>query len=408
MKNNIQLISIFIFISLNLFAQQNEEKEFNYQSTQSNIYFTQTDVRSLADRNLNNVISLYSGVDFIRNNLYIRGSFPEANVYMIDGIPFNSYDKDAAFHLPFQTWESISLSKGSSNAQFGFGENFIHQNIKNVGDEIIFNVEYLTDNISFKSKGDAFDGQKRLGSHWFGYSNFNASLSAPIYEDKIKFFGNINYRFERDKNPQNYSGIDIGGIRDYTTGDAINLHYPAGSLLKNSLQNMNYTGKLFFDFEPVQFTLSGHYSDQTQYDPIQSGIITNFLNPFRTEEENIKKWFINAGFTHKVSDELSYSINGSYSSFLKKEYDPILKDNFLGYADSLTNANAGLFEDYNVTPWRGSYTPPSDRILFGFGFNEPGSVAAHYAKLSDERFFLRGIINFIPFKNHYSFCWRGV
>ncbi len=400
MKNNILFISLLIFISLNLFAQQNEDNGFNDGLSQVNIYFTQSDIRSLADRNLNSAISLYSGVDFIRNNLYIRGSFPEANVYMIDGIPFNSYDKDAAFHLPFQTWENISLSKGSPNAQFGFGENFIHQNINNVGDEIILNVEYLTDNISFKSKGDAFDGQKRMGSHWFGYSNFNASLSAPIYEDKIKFFGNINYRFERDKNPQNYPGINLGEVYDSTTGDAINLLYPAGSLLKNSLQNINYTGKLFFDFKLVQFTLSGHYSDQTQYDPLQSGIITNFLNPFRTEEENIKKWFINAGFTHKVSDEFSYSINGSYSSFLKKEYDPILKDNFLGYGDSLANANAGLFNDYDVTPWRASYSQPRDRALFGFGFNEPGSVVAPYAKLSDERLYLSGTINFVLFKNN--------
>jgi hypothetical protein len=401
MKNNVLLISILIFISLNLLAQQIEENGFNDQSTQSNIYFTQTDVRTLADKNLNSVISLYSGVDFIRNNLYIRGSFPEANVYMIDGFPFNSYDKDAAFHLPFQSWESISLSKGNSNTQFGFGENFINQNIKNVGDEILFDVEYLTDNISFKSMGDAFDGQKRLGSHWFGYSNFNASLSAPIYEDKIKFFSNINYRFERDKNPQNYPGINLGNIVDSVNGTAINLKYPAGSLLKNSLQNINYTGKLFFDFEPVQFTLSGHYSDQIQYDPIQSGIISNFMNPFRTEEENIKKWFINAGFTHKLSNEFSYSINGSYSSFLKKEYDPILKDNFLGYGDSLANANTGLFEDYDVTPWRGSYTQPRDRSIFSFRFNEPGSIVANYAKFSDKRLCLRGTINIVLFKNHF-------
>ncbi|MBL1214196.1 MAG: TonB-dependent receptor plug domain-containing protein [Ignavibacteriae bacterium] len=394
MKNNILTILVLILISLNLFAQQNEDGGFNDGLSQVNIYFTQSDIRTLADRNLNSILSFYPGVDFRWNNLYIRGSNPEANVYIIDGIPFNFYDGDAVFRLPFQTWESINLLKSNLKASYGYGENVIEQNIRIPNNELNIDVEYLTDNVSLKSRGNSFDGQKRFGAHWFGYSNFNASVTAPIYKDHISLFGNVNYQFHRDKSPQNYPGIDIGPVTDLTSGDVVDLTYPAGSLLKNSLETYNFTGKVLFNFNPFRFDITGHYSDQLQFDPFNNsrvtGNIANLLNTFRIEEEKIQKYFINATFSHQVSEVISYDIKASYSKYSKDEYDPILKNNFLGYGDSVANADAGVFWVRGPSDNRGRFQQPSLLNLFDFLFNPAGKVVSGYNKFSDERLYFAG------------------
>jgi hypothetical protein len=68
-----------------------------------------------------------------------------------------------------------------------------------------------------------------------------------------------------------------------------------------------------------------------------------------------------------------------------ERYDPLLKDNYLGYGDSIANAGVGVNWTKSAGDNPGRFERPTRFNIFGFSFNAPGDVTAGYQKFKRER-----------------------
>ena len=123
---------------------------------------------------------------------------------------------------------------GGYTAEFG-GANagIIKIQLKSGGPNINPSFEYITDNLTFKSRENRYNGEKNLGAYSYGYNDMTASFSGPLIGDHIKIFGLFENLFQADRNPRKELTAFSGTIaNDITPGDKINLNYPGGLFLK--------------------------------------------------------------------------------------------------------------------------------------------------------------------------------
>src|SRR5690606_16842680 len=195
----------------------------NKSNTNAQRITTSEDIEALPVRGIDNILSLTPGVTLQDKTVFIRGGRQDEVGYYLEGT--NITDPlvgGRAITLVQDAVEEIQVQAGGYNAEFG-GANagIIRQQIKSGTTEYKASIEYITDNIGFQGKDDRFSGEKRLGTHWYGYNEFTATLSGPILDKRFRFFGLFNYNYINDKNPQPYPGINLGRIGDPNTGDTI-------------------------------------------------------------------------------------------------------------------------------------------------------------------------------------------
>lgn len=356
----------------------------NKSNTNAQRITTSDDIEALPVRGIDNILSLTPGVTLQDNTVFIRGGRQDEVGYYLEGT--NITDPlvgGRAITLVQDAVEEIQVQAGGYNAEFG-GANagIIRQQIKSGTTEYKASVEYITDNISLQGKGDRFSGEKRLGTHWFGYNELIATLSGPIVDKKFRFFGLFNYNYINDKNPQPYPGINLGRIGDPNTGDTIDFQYPAGPIFKNSDQNYTGTGTLTMDFNPIILRLVGTYTSGKTYNPFSAhrnpGNLANILNLDRIENVDTYDGAFNFKATHILNSDTYYELNAGYAVSGLDRYDPYLKEDFLHYGDSVANANAGVVWGRRPNTPDSRYARPTRYTIFDFAFNAPGEVVAGY------------------------------
>lgn len=356
---------------------------------------TTEDLNALPVRGINNILALTPGVVVQDNTVFIRGGRIDEVGFYLEGMSItNPMLGGRAVNLVQDAVEEIQVQAGGYNAEFG-GANagIIQQQLRSGSSTWKASLQYISDNVGFDSKSSAFDGSKRLGAYWFGYNDLTATVGGPVFSDRFKLFGMMNYLYMRDQNPQPYPGINLGKLVGQT-GDTVNLVYPAGALLKNPRQEYNFTGTFSMDFSPLTVRLAGTYSTVNQFLPYNTnrnaGAVANLLNTDRIEE--ISQWN-GAGsvkLTHVLNPRTYYEVTAGYFYQGQKNYDPVLGNNFLAYGDSVANAQAGVI--WQRTPAEisggqtGRYLRPSRKILYDFVFNSPGDVVAGYQKFKRENF----------------------
>ncbi|MBP1657489.1 MAG: TonB-dependent receptor, partial [Bacteroidetes bacterium] len=247
---------------------------------------TSDDLAALPVRGLNNILAVTPGVVFQDGAVFIRGGRIDETGYYLEGVNIrNPLTGARAVTLVQDAIEEIQVQAGGYNAEFG-GANagIIQQQLRSGTSTWKASAQYITDNVTLKGKSAAFDGKKRLGANWYGYTEFTGSVSGPVLDDRYKLFALFNYLYQRDQNPQPYPGINLGPVVGQT-GDTINLTYPAGSLLKNPRQDITGTGTLTMDFTPITLRLAGTYTGTTRYNAYNShrnaGALANLLNTDR-------------------------------------------------------------------------------------------------------------------------------
>lgn len=346
--------------------------------TNANRITTSEDIDALPVRGINNILALTPGVNLQDNTIFIRGGRQDEVGYYLEGANISDpVVGGRSVTLIQDAVEEIQVQSGGYTAEFGNANaGIIRQQFKSGTSEFKASAEYTTDNIGFSGKSNAHNGKQRLGAYWYGYNEATATISGPVFLNNVKFFGLFNYGFQRDQNPQNYPGINLGLIGDAASGDTVNFSYPAGALYKNSLENYTGTGTLTFDFNPIILRLVGTYTSTSSYNPFSSrytGNIANFLNLDRTEKIDQENGAFSLKATHIVSPAIFYEVSGGYSFNSLDRYDPYLKDNFMSYGDSSANAAFGY-------TWPGQFTTPARKNIFGFTFYSPGEVVAAYQK----------------------------
>ncbi|MGE5457529.1 MAG: TonB-dependent receptor [Methanococcaceae archaeon] len=365
-------------------------------NTNANRITTSEDIDALPVRGINNILALTPGVTLQDKTIFIRGGRQDEVGYYLEGN--NITDPvvgGRSINLVQDALEEIQVQAGGYTAEFGDANSgIIRQQFKSGTPDFKASLEYTTDNVGFNSKSNAYNGKHRLGAYWYGYNEATATVSGPLLE-KIKFFGLFNYFYQRDQSPQGYPGINLGWVSDATTGDSINMTYPAGSIYKNSLQTYTGTATLTFDMNPLIFRLVGTYTQGTTYNPFSarySGNIANILNLSRTEQLDRNEGAFNLKATHFINSKLFYELNGGYSFSKQNRFDPYLKDNFAGYGDSLANAAVGF-------TYASAYNPPVRKNIMGFTFYSPGEVVAAYQKYNRANLNFNGSLNY-NFEKH--------
>ncbi len=358
---------------------------------------TSEDISSLPARGINNIIALSPGVVLQDNTVFIRGGRQDEVGFYLEGVSItNPMVGGRAVTLVQEAIEEIQVQAGGYTAEFGGANSgIVQQQFKTGSSNLKASVHYITDNISLKSKDNAFDGKKRLGTNWYGYNEFTGTLSGPVVDERFKFFGLFNYNYQRDQNPQSYPGVNVGKIGDPTTKDTIDLTYPDGAVRGNSLQQYNYTATLNMDFKPITVRAAGTFTQGTSFNQFSAarvaGNIANLLNG-RTEQIDQINGSGSVKITHTLSPTTFYEVTGGYFRQTSNTFDPILKDNFLQYGDSAANARAGYVWTRTANDNIGPFARPRRLNIMGFAFNAPTDVVADYVKFKRENISVTGAV----------------
>jgi hypothetical protein len=367
---------------------------------------TSDDIEALPVRGVNNIVALTAGVVVKDDALFIRGGRLDEVGYYLEGTSItNPVTGGRAVTLSQDAIEEIQVQAGGYTAEFG-GANagIVKQQLKTGGNQLKASAEYITDNVTFKSKDDFFDGEKRLGTRWYGYNESSVTLSGPVFDQRFKFFGNFNYSYQKDRDPQPYPGINLGLVGDASTGDTVNMTYPAGAVYNNAGQWFTYTGTLNMDFKPVIVRLSGTFTT-TQQDAIKpNGNIIDMFNPRIGQIEGTNGTF-NAKVTHVINPSMYYELSGGYFLQTQETFDPYLKDNYWAYGDSVANAQAGVVwqrsaKDMGIASRHGRYASPSGYDIMGFQFTGVNAVPNNYAKIDRRNYTVNGAFNLLIGKTH--------
>jgi hypothetical protein len=365
------------------------------------------DIQALPVRGINNIIALTPGVVLQDNTVFIRGGRQDEVGFYLDGVNItNPMVGGRAVTLVQDAIQEIQVQAGGFNAEFG-GANagIVQQQLKTGTSNFKGSAQFYSDNLGFRNRDNAYGaGKNWLGAQQYGYDEFTGTLSGPLMDERFKFFGLFNYLFQRDPNPQPYPGINLGIVSGYpATKDTINLQFPAGALPGSSVNQFTYTGTLSMDFHPITLRLGGTYTANTSFTPFSAarvtGNIANFMNTSRNEQIDAKNASVNLKMTHLVSPTTFYEVTLGYFRQQSNTFDPILGDNFLGYGDSVANAQAGYvwsrrLPDPNDPGDKGDptgrYVRPAHKSISIFSFNAPGDVIADYVKFRRENLSISG------------------
>jgi hypothetical protein len=392
-----------------------EKPLINKSNTNAQRITTSDDIEALPVRGVDNILALTPGVVLQDKTIYVRGGRQDEVKYYVEGTNVtNPYLGGSNLNLSQDALEEISVQAGGYTAEFG-GANagIIRGQIKSGTPDWKASIEYITDNITFKGSDSRFDGKKRLGAYWYGYTDFVATLSGPIFTDKVKFFGLFENNFQNDQGPQPYPGINLGVVSDpnVTPYTEVDLTYPAGAVFKNSLQVYSGTGSLTIDFNPLIFRLVGSYSSINTYDGNgyvdaangQSGIsgqILRILDLDRIGKIDQTSGVFNLKMTHLLNPTTYYELNAGYAFDTDHRYDPYLVDNFIGYGDSVANADVGFTWVRRPDEPTGRYRLPSPYQVYTFSFNAPGDVISPYLKSESENLNFNGAFSSELSKHH--------
>lgn len=372
----------------------------NKFATNANRISTSDDIEALPVRGVNEILSLTAGVTLQDNALFIRGGRLDEVGYYLEGASITDPVLGGrSVNIIQDAVEEIQVQSGGYTAEYGGANSgIVYTQIKSGTPNWNASAEYITDNISFQSRADRFDGKDRLGTKWYGYSDMIGTVSGPIYENKIKFFGLLNYSYKNDKNPQPYPGINLGLIGDPNTGDTLyNFEYPT-TPYKYSLESMTGTATLTFDFNPFIFRAVGTFTREEDFDPFSSsrnaGNIANILNVDRIQKQERQNGAFSLKGTHIINATTFYELSGGYSFFTDEQFDPFLKDNVYLYGDSIANANVG----FDV--WDSESAPPALKNVLGITFNPWGDITSGYSKFKREKINLAGALSMELGKEH--------
>ncbi len=373
------------------------ERPLINKSNTNAIRTTTSDViEALPVRGVNSIIGLTPGVVLQNNNVYIRGGRVDEVGYYLEGTNItNPVFGGRNVTIVQEAVEEIQVQAGGYTAQYGGANSgIIRTQLKSGTPELKFSLNYVTDNISFKSKDDRFNGERNyLGAYQFGYNEFTGTLSGPLFAEAVKFFGLFNSTWQLDRNPLPFPGIDLGVITDQqsTTPDnnSINMFYPAGPTFRANDQRYTGTGTFTFDLNPFIFRLSGSYTSFDQGNG-GGGNLTSLLNVGRIGITEGTDASFSGKLTHILNPTTYYDISVGYTLTGTEGMDPLLRENWQAYGDSVANAQVGAvwqrtardIENNRV----GRYQRPTPYDILGFNFFAPNDITAGYTKTKREVF----------------------
>ncbi|RKY62375.1 MAG: hypothetical protein DRP96_00380 [Candidatus Neomarinimicrobiota bacterium] len=234
------------------------------KSTNERRVIRSEDLENLPVKDVQDIAALQTGAVKVGNQLHIRGGRVEEVAYYVDGVyQVNDYSRQAraqAGEVSSSAIEEMNYQAGGFDAEYGNATSgLINLSTKIGGDRWAFGGEAVTD--EFLSESEAF-----LNTYSYGYNLYNFSAGGPI-TDKIRVYGSLEHKFERDRRTSSaphpegtYIGdLDGDGIKDYDEYEVKSVY---GPLPYNQSSTWSGVGNVFLNLHPFRVKIGGNFTKE--------------------------------------------------------------------------------------------------------------------------------------------------
>ncbi len=348
------------------------------------------EINILPVRTVNDIIALQPGVVRLRGVIYIRGSRADETGFLLDGVNVKNVlnrNGGSLVNVTQDALEEILLQAGGYNAEYGNANaGIISESFKTGTNKYHASYRFETDNFG------NYPGDKFLDTYSYGYSDNVLTFSGPIVNKKFKFFVSAENNFARNPNPQFFAGnptaFSDGALFDttkvYDTGfyggnknDYRILSWKGGNIPNRMNNRYTLNGTASYYGNPLILRLTGAYTWRRRQDNLPD--IRNMFNLQRIPIIDNSNLLLNLKATYLLTKNSFFVASVNYFNSRGKTYDPIFKDNYMLYSDSLAAAAHG-FQYRNYT------TGPSGYDFYGFPFNRPGTLLSGFSKDNNNYF----------------------
>ncbi|MEZ4764160.1 MAG: TonB-dependent receptor [Calditrichia bacterium] len=216
-------------------------------TTQSVSLVTSEDLENIPVRGFNQVIATQNSVVVQDGNIHIRGGRDDEVGFYIDGASsVNPLTNTQSLYIIQEAVEEFQVLAGGYTAEFG-GANagIVRTELKTGGKNMKFSVDFQTD--KFADEGKTF-----LGTHSYRHHTGVATISGPLFNDKISFFIAGENAFQGDRAVRFSEGFDLV---DLTGGPLVDIN--PGNSVKDTISAYVYPD----GFTPKQEEDLGQFSE---------------------------------------------------------------------------------------------------------------------------------------------------
>jgi hypothetical protein len=365
--------------------------------TQSYSLVTADQIEAIPVRGVNNILDLQASVVVQDGNVHIRGGRANETGYYLDGASIlNPVNNTRAVHIIQDAVEELQVLTGGYTAEFGGANSgIVRSELRSGTADWHFSLDAQTDN--FVDNGDKF-----LGTYSYGESIIAGTISGPLGTKNIRLFVAGENWYQGDNARRFSEGFQFENLVDTEPlapsvvqghPDTVSLNYLPGYTPRNKLNQYAINSTLLFDYSPIQFRLSGVY---TQSATRASNIpMTAMLNS-RQAVTNLNNYLISGKFTYVVNPTSFLDLKLSYFSQKTENEDPWFGTDWRKWQDSTAVSD---FTGGAVT-YRSRWRDPYAYRLLGISFNQEGDNQANYAK--SELSYIGGNLDYVLQANKFN------
>jgi hypothetical protein len=286
-------------------------------------------ISALAVTEVKDIIELQAGITVSAGgDLHLRGGRKGQIAYQVDGVSVtDAYDGSNTIDVGSNVIQEVQVVSGAFNAEYGQAMSGVVNIVTKDGDNKLDGTFQTYTGTYLSTKDDIF--WNISSAKPTSIRSFEGSLSGPIVENKLFFFANARYFYNRGY---------LFGKREFLTTDLsredpnsvgtnfiITRNGDSSYVSMNPNERVYSQGKLTYRFLPnlkLTYNLITDYQNYQDFDAGARLTPDNNLHRFRRTYSHILT------LNHAVSQSTFYNLSFSY---LKKTYKHYLfEDNFTG------------------------------------------------------------------------------
>ncbi len=259
-----------------------ERKLFRKDATSNVGMATAEDIENIPVRGTQELIANMAGVIVQDGAVHIRGGRDNEVGYYVNGVStVNPVTNRNAVHVIQEAVEEIQVLTGGFTADMGGANSgVVKTELRTGSSKLKGSIDYRRDGF-----GDPEDGNQMFNTYSYGHQTGVATLSGPLFTNKINFFVAGEYRNQADDRLRQSSGyefldqVDMSTANDPYGHDTVDVIYPDGFTPKQSFESTSINGTMTFDL-PIRITLGGMYT-HTQDDRESSPMLSSLNDRYQ-------------------------------------------------------------------------------------------------------------------------------
>lgn len=369
--------------------------------TQTVNLVTSEDLENIPIRGFANVVATQNSVVLQDDAIHIRGGRRDEVGYYIDGASSVDPTRNEQFlHIIQEAVEEFQVLAGGYTAELGGANSgIIRTELKTGSSQYHFSADFQTD--KFAGEGSQF-----LNTYSYRHHNAVATLSGPLFNNKIRFFLAGENAFKGDRSVRFSKGFTLTNLIDDNPNNpdvaaghpdsVASYAYPDGFTPQREEDLWALQGTLLFDLQPLQLRLSGSYSTRDQqinsFWETRNGShpdtpMLNVLND-RTLDNTLDNLLLTGKLTYVLSPTSFLDASVSFFDSKRDRNDSFLGNNWLQWYDSSAVAQA----TNGQVQYLSRFQPKEDYEFNGFFFARNGDPRNAY--LTEDQNYIGGTLNF--------------